>query len=97
MIMREVLPCSSVRAVILPDGSPGTFAEIGSPSLPMFGTRRGFGEAKFFLRHESVISPVTPWKSVKAQIVYLSRANRVQTRVCIFKLCSKRLIPFAGH
>ena len=51
VIVREILPGVSVRAVIFADGAPCAFAEVRSPPLPMLLARRRFRQSGFFLRH----------------------------------------------
>ena len=54
MIVREVLPGSPVRAVVLADGAPRALAEVRSPPLPVVTAVAGFLEALFFGRHRSI-------------------------------------------
>src|SRR5262249_15588683 len=37
VIVREVVPCGAVSAVVFADRSPRALAQIGSPALPMRG------------------------------------------------------------
>src|SRR2546427_4482397 len=42
LVVGEVFPRISVRAVVLTHCAPGTFAEIRSPALPVLCARSGF-------------------------------------------------------
>src|SRR5262249_43800284 len=35
VIMRQVVPCGAVSAIVFADRSPGALAQIGSPALPV--------------------------------------------------------------
>jgi hypothetical protein len=46
-----MLPGGTIRAVVLPYGPPGSFAEIGAPALPMAGALVGFFQSTLFVSH----------------------------------------------
>src|SRR6266511_1015925 len=48
MIVRQVLPRCTVRAVVFTHGAPGTIADVGAPALPVGGALVGWVEALFF-------------------------------------------------
>src|SRR5579884_1397864 len=62
LIVREVGPGGSIRAVVLANGSPGAFRKIGTPAPPMLGVRFGFREALHFGEIERVHRPEYPDK-----------------------------------
>src|SRR5262245_29796339 len=35
MIMRKIVPCRAIRAVVFADSAPGAFAEVWSPTFPV--------------------------------------------------------------
>ena len=48
MIVRKVIPRRAARAVVFAHRAPGTFAQIRSPALPMFGSLTRFFQSLFF-------------------------------------------------
>src|SRR5262249_21291359 len=48
MVMRQIFPGISIRAVVLAHGSPRSLTQIGSPTLPMFSSCRRFGKPVVF-------------------------------------------------
>jgi hypothetical protein len=51
LIVREIVPCASVGAIVLPNGAPGAFAKIGTPPLPISLALVGLFESFFFFGH----------------------------------------------
>src|ERR1700746_1839319 len=51
MIVGEIFPGVSVRAVVFAHRSPCAFAEVWPPALPMLLARCRFRQSDFFLRH----------------------------------------------
>src|SRR5580704_14357084 len=54
MVVWQVFPGVAERAVVLTHRAPCTFAEIGSPTLPVFFARARFGQSNFFFCHEDL-------------------------------------------
>src|ERR1700730_11721460 len=50
LIVREIIPCIAVLAVVLADRSPLSLAEVGAPLLPGHAVLARFVEAQFFSR-----------------------------------------------
>jgi hypothetical protein len=48
VLVREVVPSITVRAVILPNGAPGALSQIRTEAAPVFLPRLGFGQSSAF-------------------------------------------------
>jgi len=53
-VVRDGLPGRAIRAVILAHGSPGSFAEVRAPALPVRRAFFGFRESAFLGCHDQV-------------------------------------------
>jgi hypothetical protein len=51
MVMRKILPCISIEAVIFPDSSPLPFSQIRAPSAPMLFFFSIFEQTELFSIH----------------------------------------------
>jgi hypothetical protein len=63
VVVRQVLLRIAVTAVVLADGAPGAFAEVGTPSLPVRPLLPGLFQSVIFVCH----SPVRSCLSNKAE------------------------------
>src|SRR5215475_1267190 len=54
VIMRQVVPCGAVSAIVFADRSPRALAQIGSPALPMHGAIPRFFQSLFFCGHNGL-------------------------------------------
>src|SRR5262249_6064282 len=52
LVMGEILPGFSGRAVIFPHRAPGALAQVRPPTLPVVDSMQRFLQAKLFLVHE---------------------------------------------
>jgi hypothetical protein len=51
VVMRQVFPRGTTRAVVFAYGAPCALGKIRSPSLPMLGSQAGLFKASFFSGH----------------------------------------------
>src|SRR6516165_10550833 len=52
VIMRQIVPCSTVRTIILANRAPRPLAEVGSPALPVHKAVLRFLQSLFFSGHK---------------------------------------------
>jgi hypothetical protein len=55
VVVRERVPHRAAGAVVLADGAPGAFAQVGAPALPVLGARPGLFEPQLFSRYHHAL------------------------------------------